>query len=148
MHACFVVLDKRFTDYIPLWGVASITSLLQKLPASVVCILFSRVRIASCCGNLEVTRLSFSRWEQSLRQLTERPSLTFISLTLPTVISGSCASPWITGRRCVYVCVFAGVNVYYTAKDVRVPCSLDGWLSIKIGYIWDKVLGGDIALLG
>lgn len=60
----------------------------------------SRVRIALCCGNLEVTRLSFSRWEQSRRQPTERPSPTFISLTLPTVTSGSCASPWITDRRC------------------------------------------------
>ena len=58
-------------------------------PLSIVCVLLSRVRIVLCCGNLEVIHSSYSRWVQSRCRLKERPSLTFISLTLPTVTSGS-----------------------------------------------------------
>ena len=63
-------------------------------------VLFSRVRIALCSGNLGVTHPSYIRWGRSRRRLTERRCHTFISLTLRIATSGLCALQWITDRRC------------------------------------------------
>ena len=75
-------------------------------------VLFSRVKIVSCCGNPVVTHLSFIRWDQSRRRLKERQCLLFISLTLLNATFGLCALQWTTDRRCVCMCVCACICLY------------------------------------
>jgi len=69
---------------------------------SVIYVVFSRVGAALCCGSLAVAHLISSHWDQSSQRLKERRCHACISLTLPTVTSGSCALQWITDRRSVY----------------------------------------------